>query len=35
VLEGGWRLDAITVRELRFVRPSDNVTLKLSVEEGV
>ncbi|MEY4754062.1 MAG: hypothetical protein RJA44_1737 [Pseudomonadota bacterium] len=35
VLEGGFRLDSIRPRELRFVRPSDNVTLKLSVEEGI
>jgi hypothetical protein len=34
-LEGGWRLDTISSRELQFVRPSDNTTLKLSVEEGV
>jgi hypothetical protein len=34
-LEGGWRLDTISSRELQFVRPSDNATLKLSVEEGV
>jgi hypothetical protein len=34
-LEGGWRLDNIGLRELQFVRPSDNTTLKLSVEEGV
>ncbi|MEY2688387.1 MAG: hypothetical protein RL375_2585 [Pseudomonadota bacterium] len=34
-LEGGWRLDNIGQRELQFVRPSDNTTLKLSVEEGV
>jgi hypothetical protein len=34
-LEGGWRLDNIGSRELQFVRPSDNTTLKLSVEEGV
>jgi hypothetical protein len=34
-LEGGWRLDNIGSRELKFVRPSDNTTLKLSVEEGV
>ncbi len=35
MLEGGWRLDNIGSRELQFVRPSDNTTLKLSVEEGV
>lgn len=35
VLEGGFRLDAVQPRGLRFVRPSDNVTLTLSVEEGI
>lgn len=35
VVEGGFRLDHIAARELRFVRPSDNLTLKLSVEEGI
>jgi hypothetical protein len=34
-LEGGWRLDTISPQELQFVRPVDNTTLKLSVEEGV
>jgi hypothetical protein len=34
-LEGGWRLDIISPQELQFVRPLDNTTLKLSVEEGV
>jgi hypothetical protein len=34
-LDGGWRLDTISPQELQFVRPSDNTTLKLSVEEGV
>jgi hypothetical protein len=35
VLDGGYRLEHIAARELRFVRPIDNLTLKLSVEEGI
>lgn len=35
ILEGGFRLEEIMARELRFVRSADKLTLRLSIEEGI